>query len=262
MAERDLAPDDIPDLAAWWDGTDPATIRLTNGRVDQWTAKGSLALPATQASEGWRPLVETEAITGKTALSFDGYNYRMGFDGSKLPVDNLTVVVIGSLKADTYDGDWRRAFGYGDWGSNGLQIGRRGTDATVAEIALGIGGGVNWKGVDRTVIETRSNGQATLFVDGRNAGTAGYGNLFGNVGWIGRGVEYEDLWPGLIRHILVYARHLSDEEVAQLFGWGSWSANKAGADLPDGYPYRNAPPKISAGGIILPRRRPVILLPY
>lgn len=244
-----------PGLLAWWDAADASTLTITAaGLVSQWVAKGSLGLVATQATTALQPTFTPLARNGTPGLLFkqlsNGNN--LSFAPAALLNPNATVAVSGYLDG-TQSGvgttDWRRAFGYGAGDNNtSIQIIRMGSGQRATEYSVAAGS-YDWFNKDRLVCDVISNATGTIngsvYVDGNLIGSANYGSAFsGSAGYIGRGLQYSDPWPGFIQQILVYNRPLSPAERVKLEGWESWRTGKNGSNLYAGHTFVNRPPLI------------------
>lgn len=67
-------PRSIPQLTAWWDASDTATITAVSGAVSVWADKSGNGRTLYQGTAANRPATGTRTIGGLNALDFDGSN--------------------------------------------------------------------------------------------------------------------------------------------------------------------------------------------
>jgi hypothetical protein len=72
-----FTPRQIPDLAAWWDAADSASITVQTG-VQQWADKSGNGRNLVQNTTNNQPLHGSVTLNGKPVVTFDGTNDSMG----------------------------------------------------------------------------------------------------------------------------------------------------------------------------------------
>lgn len=65
-------PSTIPDIAMWFDASDPFTIAHAGGSVSQWNDKSSTGAHCTQTTGSLQPVTGARTLNGKNALEWDG----------------------------------------------------------------------------------------------------------------------------------------------------------------------------------------------
>lgn len=79
LAVTAFQPDDLSDLAGWWDASDASTISLVAGtnRVSQWRDKSGLDRHFTQSDASERPFydVTQNGLSGMRTAGAEGMNY-------------------------------------------------------------------------------------------------------------------------------------------------------------------------------------------
>lgn len=266
MATRPWLPTDLSSgLVAWWDASD-----LTGTAVSAWRDKvGGLTL--SQAAGAAQPTFNATARNGKPGVVFSGAQSLSNATVGSLPVGTnaSSVLVSGYIVPGAATS---AAFLWGDFTNNGCArlIGAFGTGngSFVLETTLGDNypAAQTWSSVDHCVIAQISSASPAVIqinVDGgsdqtRNSNitintTTGQGTQMGATA----GSRY---LTGTIQQVTVVNRTLSVSERQQFEGWESWYTGKNGSNLPANHPYKAAAPTVTTGGIIIPRRRPLLLM--
>jgi len=87
-----FAPEDIPNLLAWYDAADPSTITDTNGNVDAWTDKSGNGNDFAQSGAP-RPTTGTQTINGLNTIAFNGTNEFLSI-ATFTPTPNFTIAMV------------------------------------------------------------------------------------------------------------------------------------------------------------------------
>jgi hypothetical protein len=120
------------------------------------------------------------------------------------------------------------------------------------------------KRFDRFSIVTKAGTAGKFFVDGLYKALGTFAATFAGVastdGFIGQGIGYADYFPSTIQQICVNSSELSDTDRQKLGRWDSWYTGKNGSNLAADHPYKAAAPTVDTEGVILLRRRPMMLI--
>lgn len=81
-------PTHISQIYSWYDAADANTMSLSGNQVSTWTDKNNHVTQFTQATTNAQPILQTNAINGKSALSFDGN-------------DTMTAMISNAVGSDT-----------------------------------------------------------------------------------------------------------------------------------------------------------------
>ena len=244
---RDGVPNpDYPTFKLWFDASDSATLSLNGSSVAQWNDKTAVANNASQATASRQPVLVSNAINGKAAVSFDGLpatngdvlNGTVDLDASKtiffVAKDTGTTINIGGVF--THDGGPN-----GVWSSSG--------DAYVVDWP---GGGTGNSANTTAPINTYSiisakydntNGTISIFQDGVAAellttprGTAGSVPFYiGSRTHTGE-PDYSRYYNGELAEILVYDGVLTGKDEAAV---GRYLAAKYGLGFALNFETRN-----------------------
>ncbi len=100
-------PEDLSGgLGLWLDADDADTLWLTGSSLVIWVDKSGKARPAYQGVwSGYYPTLSANAINGRSAVTFDGINDYLDFDGSFLANTDYTIAAVAtrtSNKANNY----------------------------------------------------------------------------------------------------------------------------------------------------------------
>lgn len=80
--------------ALWLDAADASTVTLNGSTVSQWADKSGNGRHAVQATGANQPAYTANGLNGKPALTFDGANDALGYDGTFLANTNYTVTTV------------------------------------------------------------------------------------------------------------------------------------------------------------------------
>lgn len=88
------SPLSLPNLVAWWDASDPATITAAGGAVSQWNDKSGNGNHVAQGTAGSEPTTGTRVINGRNALDFDGVDDGLNGSNGGLLTDVFTAIAV------------------------------------------------------------------------------------------------------------------------------------------------------------------------
>lgn len=94
-------PTHITQIHSWYDGADATTMTLSGNQVSVWTDKNNHASQFTQSNSAVQPLLQSNAINGKSALRFDGSNDMMAANISSGVSADTTITYV--LQISSYN---------------------------------------------------------------------------------------------------------------------------------------------------------------
>jgi len=217
-------PSHISQIHSWYDGADSSTMALNGNQVSAWTDKNNHTTQFVQATAGSQPILQANAIHGKSALSFDGTNDMMTANitsgvnadttltyvlqltnySSKIPFSfNTTTYSFGP---DVYFNAGQITWNTGDSNSNAFS--NSVTPSTTSPHII-------------TVKNDSLLNQATLYVDGVFVGTAVYRNTsIANFTaprlYIGNWVSGSYHMNGYFAELVIYNKVIDETERADL----------------------------------------------
>lgn len=89
-----FSPTQISQIHSWYDAADATTMSLSGNQVTSWTDKNNHVTQFTQATATSQPLLQTNAINGKSALSFDGGDMMTAMISNSVGTDTTVVYVL------------------------------------------------------------------------------------------------------------------------------------------------------------------------
>jgi hypothetical protein len=251
-----FTPNRLANLALWLDATDSSTITESSGAVSQWNDKSGNSNNAVQATLGSRPALTTNALNGKSVLTFDGtddfmtvahaaalnaqispstvaivYKKSAGFrllqkkDGLGISADAWFVddagvfSVAGGFTTSyaTNQNVWQ--IDVGTWDGSTIKHWRNGSKLVATNVTSGtlVSGEID-------PAATPSSNSDSLYIARRNnpSGTSG-------------------IMTGQIAGILICSAALTDANRQQLEGYYAHQFGLT-ADLPAGHPYKTSQP--------------------
>lgn len=111
-----FTPSDLPTLAVWFDGTDPATMTVDgSNRIASWVDKNGSGLALVQTTAGEKPTFDT----GTGAVRFDGTDDKFTFSVATQLITVSTGWTMGWCGQNTLDQQFRALFGLETDGVNG-----------------------------------------------------------------------------------------------------------------------------------------------
>lgn len=99
-----FSPLDLSGLVGWWDASDTSTITESGGAVSQWDDKSSNGYHVAQATEAFKPTLNTGSINGLDALNFPDDPTKMSATGvASLAWKPATVFVVAKITNSATD---------------------------------------------------------------------------------------------------------------------------------------------------------------
>lgn len=92
-------PASLPNLAAWFDASDAASITQSGGRVSRWADKSGNGYHATQSTEGMKPTTGANTINSLNVLTFDGGDALVS--GASMSLPEVTIVAVSRVTVTT-----------------------------------------------------------------------------------------------------------------------------------------------------------------
>jgi hypothetical protein len=228
-------PASLPNLVAWFDAQDSATITQATAIVSNWANKKTGGGDASQATSGKRPTYSATAINSKPGIVFaagkalaTGITVVQPFSiGMVVTATSLTNnrPMIGTSQASTFNGIF--------------------SEATTGGIISSWGGSQWWNGnvaVNTPVVVANTvNGASSLLTN--NGGTKGAANTGANgmaTMTIGEWAGVES-WVGPIGEVVVGSAAWGTSDRQKLEGYLAWKWGLQ-ASLAAGHPYLSAAP--------------------
>ncbi|MCJ8138980.1 hypothetical protein [Falsirhodobacter halotolerans] len=247
---RPWTPQDLPALRAWWDASDRGTMTLDGAALGQWRDKVG-GIVWTQDTAASRPQWNATARNGTPGVILSGGRTMAGGIGG-LPLAAAARSMLVSAWSDE-PAVGRVVFGWGRFARGQmmcLRVGTRSDAMRIDKHSNPENATVTWDGKDRCVIHTRDAGTTGTFafwVDGTAGGSgtgAGMATATGGsqLGSYPDGSNVPE--ATVVQQILVFDDVLTTEARHRLEGWESHKTGKGGWNLPEGHPFRAAPPMV------------------
>jgi hypothetical protein len=222
-------PTNIPNLAGWWDASDPATLFdattggslvSASGAVARWEDKSGNGFHATQGTANNRPLRLAAQFNGRDALDFDGSNDSLGLASNITLINGASIIVVAQKQTNASGAGMHSFSGAGasdrnhhPFGDNNYYDSFGRTTRTSTAMAFD---------TNLNVFSTIAGSQWTLRRNNvtllQNSYTAS--NQFASrtqaFGTSDQGLT-SFCWDGLICEVLVYTRGITDSENAQIY---------------------------------------------
>ncbi len=113
-----VTPDQLEDLAAWYDASDTSTITESNSMISAWNDKSDNEFDLLQAAASKQPLLVASALNGNSVVRFDGVDDIMTCLGTDINQSMSVFLVFKRISADGSD----RFIGGGHAGIDSLYL--------------------------------------------------------------------------------------------------------------------------------------------
>lgn len=236
-------PDQLSDLAAWYDAADASTITESGGNVSQWDDKSGNNYHATQGTGGIQPETGVHTQNGRNVLLFDGDDYftlPSGLHGIPNGNNVQYAVALSDAAAAQY-----RVVNFNNAGTIG-GIRYKNTSGLI-EYSNGGFGGVTSSGHTDTQFNIlsgwRNAATNAVSINGENA----YTNTTGanatatkaNIGTFNDGTA--DTLSGQVAEVIICDAWLSLADRQKIDGYLAHKWGLASL-LPSGHPYKSSAP--------------------
>jgi PKD repeat protein len=238
-------PANLPGGAAMWlDASDAGTFSFSGSGITEWRDRSGNGRDAEDGfSSSARPTRGDNLIGGLPAVSFDGSNDYLAFDGSSITNTDYTVAAVTARTSNK--GTNYYLGGTQSSNNRNLHVGwRSNTAMTHAQYGNDMDANVaGYSAPQATLQVSRHSGTAgkAMYLDGTQASTNS--STTGLQGWSGAAVgRYNSsFFQGRVGEVLLVRSSLSDADRQRLEGY---LAHKWGttASLPAGHPYKTAAP--------------------
>ena len=235
--------------ALWLDAADAGTVTTVSGAVSRWNDKSGNGRNVSQATSANRPLYLTSQVNGLSALSFDGVNDAMSNTSIGLPIGATarTMFAVYKPQGNTSAANDICAQGIANSTGAWFALEFRGTTGNVGDPYFA---GFNADLFDSAAVTTSTkiasiNYTGSVGTLKRNGSQIAAGTLSlsttGNAFKIGEAATAGQNANMLMCEIVFLSSSANTATEQQIEGYlaHKWGLN---ANLPDGHPYKSAPP--------------------